>query len=174
MIAAGDEYDQARFLRAQKPVYGAVTRSLRRGRMIAECMDFIFPSLIPSNPSVRRNLFGIESLDEARAYLSEPVLGGRYRECVLRLQRLVHLDARTVCGDPGARQLHASLTLFSAASNEFLLETMFDVWFDGLVDEATLARLRGIPQADRKRDEDASIIGIGPCPPKPARRVWRC
>lgn len=174
MFTAGDEYDLARFLRAQEPVYGTVTGSLRRGRMITACMDFIFPSLIPSNPSARCSLFGIGSLDEARAYLSEPVLGGRYRECVLRLQRLVHLDARTVCGDRGAKQLHASLTLFSAASDEFLLETMFDVWFDGLVDEATLGRLRAVPQADRKRDEDASIIGIGPCPLKPARRVWRC
>ncbi|MER9486192.1 hypothetical protein NKI50_09380 [Mesorhizobium sp. M0563] len=35
--------------------------------------------------------------------------------------------------------MHASLTLFSEASNdEFLLETIFDVWFDGLLDEETM------------------------------------
>ncbi|MER9416425.1 DUF1810 family protein [Mesorhizobium sp. M0306] len=37
------------------------------------------------------------------------------------------------------KKLHASLTLFSEASNdEFLLETIFDVWFDGLLDEETM------------------------------------
>jgi uncharacterized protein (DUF1810 family) len=41
--------------------------------------------------------------------------------------------------------LHASLTLFSeASSDEFLLETMFDVWFDGLLDEETMNALYAI------------------------------
>ena len=50
-----------------------------------------------------------------------------------------NFSARTVFGDADARKLHASLTLFSEASDdEFLLETMFDVWFDGMLDEDTM------------------------------------
>lgn len=111
--------------------------------------------------------YSITSLDEASAYLSFPILGGRYRECVGTLQRragyspsrndvhslygvhlpkvghqakrLSGLSARAVFGEVDAKKLHASLTLFSEASNdEFLLETIFDVWFDGLLDEETM------------------------------------
>ena len=59
------------------------------------------------------------------------------------LQRLINFSARAVFGDVDARKLHASLTLFSEASyDEFLLESMFDVWFDGLLDEDTMTRIR--------------------------------
>ncbi|MGX9119057.1 DUF1810 family protein [Mesorhizobium sp. BHbsci] len=70
------------------------------------------------------------------------LLGGRYRECVGTLQRLSNVNARAVFGDVDARKLHVSLTLFSeASSDEFLLDTMFDVWFDGLLDEKTMHEL---------------------------------
>jgi uncharacterized protein (DUF1810 family) len=53
------------------------------------------------------------------------------------------MDPRAVFGMDGATLLHASLTLFSVAnSDEFLLETIFDVWFDGLLHEATMRQLR--------------------------------
>lgn len=135
-----DRYDMRRFIEAQEPVYEYVTRCLRLGIMQLDWMDFIFPTLaLPDWPHDPR--FSIASRDEACAFLSSPVLGGRYRECVLRLQRLSHLSASDVFGGNGAGQLHASLTLFSSASDEFLLESMFDVWFEGLVDEATVLRL---------------------------------
>ncbi|TJX01478.1 MAG: DUF1810 family protein, partial [Mesorhizobium sp.] len=50
------------------------------------------------------------------AYISSPLLGGRYRECVSTLQRLINCSASTVFGDIDASKLHASLTLFSEAS----------------------------------------------------------
>lgn len=137
-----DEYNLARFVRAQEPVYEKAVRSLRRGTMDVAYIDFIFPRLASDNGWSESRLFTIRSLDEASAYLSFPVLGGRYRECIRILQRLFYLSASAIFGDVGAKQLHASLTLFSEASNEFLLETMFDVWFEGLIDEATANQLK--------------------------------
>ncbi|CAH2398535.1 hypothetical protein MES5069_200057 [Mesorhizobium escarrei] len=70
---------------------------------------------------------------------------GRNRESVRTLQRLIDVSVRTVFGDVDARKLQASLTLFSEASyDEFLFETMFDVWFNGLLDEDTMTRIRFI------------------------------
>ncbi|WP_287324067.1 DUF1810 family protein [Mesorhizobium sp.] len=108
-------------------------------------VEFIFPRLV-SNPSdAAPEPYAIRSLDEANAYISSPLLGGRYRECVGTLQRLVNFSAHTVFGDADARKLHASLTLFSEASyDEFLLETMFEVWFDGLLDEDTMTKIRSM------------------------------
>jgi len=86
--------------------------------------------------------YAITSLDEASAYLSHPLLGGRYRQCIGALEGLPDLSARAVFGDTGASHLHASLTLFSEASDEFLLESIFYAWFDSLLDEDTANALR--------------------------------
>lgn len=105
-------------------------------------MEFIFPRLATRRSGAAPEPYAITSLDEASAYLSFPILGGRYRECVGTMQRLSGLSARAVFGEVDAKKLHASLTLFSEASNEeFLLETIFDVWFDGLLDEETMNAL---------------------------------
>ena len=57
-------------------------------------------------------------------------------------QRLSNRTAHSVFGEIDAEKLHASLTLFSEASgDEFLLESMFDVWFDGLLHEETMIAL---------------------------------
>lgn len=103
-------------------------------------MKFIFPRLAMGDGL--RGRYSITSLDEARAYLASPLLGGRYRECAGALLPLFATDVRVVFGEADTRDLHASLTLFSAASpREFLLETMFEVWFDGMVDESTMVEI---------------------------------
>jgi uncharacterized protein (DUF1810 family) len=138
-----DEYDLQRFVSAQDPVYEDALNILRRGMMCTPYMEFIFPRLVSSHGNAVPEPYGILSLDEASAYLSSPILGGRYRECVGTLQRLYDVSPRAVFGNDDVRKLHASLTLFSEAnSDEFLLETMFDVWFDGLLDEETMNGIR--------------------------------
>jgi uncharacterized protein (DUF1810 family) len=140
-----DEYNLRRFVLAQDSVYGDAIAMLWRGSMCTDQMDLIFPRLALARESAVVEPYAITSLDEASAYLSSPLLGGRYRECVRALQRHADLRVRVAFGDVDARKLHASLTLFSAASDdEFLLETLFDVWFDGVLDEATMNSIRGI------------------------------
>ncbi|MER9328594.1 DUF1810 family protein [Mesorhizobium sp. M0488] len=137
-----DEYDLQRFVRAQDAVYEDALGILRQGMMCTSYMEFIFPRLAVNRSDAAPAPYAITSLDEASAYLSSPILGGRYRECIGALQRLSGSSAHAVFGDVDAKKLHASLTLFSEASNdEFLLETIFDVWFDGLLDEQTMIEL---------------------------------
>lgn len=110
--------------------------------MCTPYMEFIFPRLAAGRSDAGPDPCAITSLDEASAYLSSSILGGRYREYVGTLQRLSNLSARAVFGDENAKKLHASLVLFSEASNdEFLLEIIFDLWFDGLLDEDTMRKL---------------------------------
>lgn len=141
-----DEYDLQRFISAQDPVYDDALDILRRGMMCAPYMEFVFPRLAARQSDTAPDLFAITSLDEASAYLLSPILGGRYRECMGTLQRLSGLSPRAVFGAADAKKLHASMTLFSEASNdEFLLDTMFDVWFDGMLDEDTMNALKSLP-----------------------------
>ncbi|MCA0008458.1 MULTISPECIES: DUF1810 family protein [unclassified Mesorhizobium] len=137
-----DQYNLQRFVNAQDPVYGDALAILRRGVMCTPYMELIFPRLAAGLSDTDADPYAITSLDEAGAYLQSPILGGRYRECVGTLQRLSNLSARAVFGDEDTKKLHASLTLFSEASNdEFLLKTIFDVWFDGQIDEGTMRKL---------------------------------
>ncbi|MEI9424949.1 DUF1810 family protein [Mesorhizobium sp. Cs1299R1N1] len=140
-----DEYNLQRFVRAQNRVYGDAIRILHRGMMCTPFMEFIFPRLASYRSDAAPEPYAITSLEEASAYLSSPLLESRYRECVGTLQRLSNKSAYAVFGDIDARKLHASLTLFSEASNdESLLDTMFDVWFDGLLDEKTVNKLNAM------------------------------
>ncbi|RWM18549.1 DUF1810 domain-containing protein [Mesorhizobium sp.] len=140
-----DEYNLQRFVHAQDPIYEDAIGILRGGMMCTPYMEFIFPRLSSGQSRGAPEPYAIASLDEANAYISSPLLGGRYRECVGSLQRLSNISARAVFGDDDAKKLHASLTLFSEASyDEFLLETMFDVWFDGLLDEDTMSQIRSM------------------------------
>jgi uncharacterized protein (DUF1810 family) len=102
-------------------------------------MDFIFPRL--GGEESDGSPYALSSLDEARAYLDFPLLGGRYRECVETLFRLVETSARAVFGEADAAKLHASLTLFAEASNEVLLRSVLITWFDNMVDEDTIVRV---------------------------------
>ena len=57
-------------------------RELRAGRKTGHWIWFIFPQVVGLGRSEMSRFYGIESLDEARAYLEHPVLGPRLRECV--------------------------------------------------------------------------------------------
>lgn len=134
-----DEYKLERFVAAQAAAYDDAIDILRRGAMCTPYMEFIFPRLRSDNDA--ESIYMLSSLDEARAYLDFAPLGGRYRECVETLFRLVQTSAREVFGDVDAAKLHASLTLFAEASNEVLLRSVLITWFDNMVDEDTIVRI---------------------------------
>lgn len=86
--------------------------------------------------------YAIASIDEARAYLAHPLLGIRFRECVIALQDLPTADAEAVFGAVDAMKLHSSLTLFSKADpDETLFRAALLRWFPGAEGGQTLALL---------------------------------
>ena len=130
-----------RFVAAQGPVYPAALGEIRRGAKRSHWMWFIFPQLAGLGRSDTARLYGIKGLAEAKAYLSHPVLGARYVECVGALQDLAISDPVTVFGDIDAIKLRSSLTLFEAAKPTPLLAAALNRWFGGERDLATHARL---------------------------------
>ena len=71
-----------RLPKAQDPVTDTVLRELRSGRKQSHWMWFIFPQLRGLGRSPMARNYGIDSLAEARAYLSHVVLGPRLKQCV--------------------------------------------------------------------------------------------
>jgi uncharacterized protein (DUF1810 family) len=82
--------------------------------------------------------YAISGLDEARAYLSHPVLGPRLVECSEAL--LVHRDrdAVDILGSIDAVKVRSSMTLFHRADPEApAFSRVLDVFYGGVPDPRT-------------------------------------
>ena len=134
--------DLDRFVTAQDRDYETVVSELRRGRKKSHWIWFIFPQIAGLGHSAMSQHFAIASLDEARAYLAHPVLGPRLRECARLVLAVEGRTAEEIFGSIDAMKLRSSMTLFQrAAPNEPEFALVLDRYFDGVEDEATLARL---------------------------------
>ncbi|TFY99993.1 DUF1810 domain-containing protein [Ramlibacter rhizophilus] len=133
-----DPFDLERFTAAQDPVWTEVQSELARGRKRSHWMWFVFPQLAGLGRSTMAQFYGLQDLEEARAYLAHPVLGERLRACCAAL--LVHAGrpAEDILGAIDAMKLRSSLTLFLRASpSEPLLSECLDRFFAGQPDAAT-------------------------------------
>ena len=111
-----DPFDLNRFVEAQSRVYDAVLSELRAGRKRTHWMWFVFPQLKALGRSSTAHLYGIESLDEARAYLAHPVLGCRIRECARLVVAIEGAAVGQIMGSPDDLKLRSSMTLFARAA----------------------------------------------------------
>ncbi len=132
----------ARFVAAQSGVYDLALAELRAGAKRTPGMGFVLPHVRGLGHSMMADRYGLEEIDEARAYLAHPVLGARLRECVTAL--LTHAGQRSaaeVMGVVDAIKLHSSLTLFEAAGGGPLFGRALDAFYGGERDRRTLAML---------------------------------
>ncbi|HEY8607708.1 MAG TPA: DUF1810 domain-containing protein [Noviherbaspirillum sp.] len=135
--------DLQRYLDAQDGVYATVLQELQAGRKRSHWMWFIFPQLAGLGQSALSRHFAIASLDEARAYLVHPVLGGRLRACAALACAAPWSDPAAVFGPPDDLKFHSSMTLFALADgngNGIFFECLRK-FFRGKPDPATLALL---------------------------------
>ena len=140
-----DQYGLERFVRAQDGVYDQVCAELGSGRKRTHWMWFIFPQIKGLGSSEMAVRFAISSIEEAKAYLENPVLGERLRECA---RIVVGLDGRTaeeIFGYPDDLKFHSSMTLFAKAAEiseeDLVFSQALDKYFGGREDAGTVQRL---------------------------------
>lgn len=138
-----DPFDLDRFVLAQAPVYDIALAELLGGRKLTHWMWFVFPQLRGLGHSSMAQRYGIDSLDEARAYLAHPVLGPRLRESVSAVLDSGETSLRTIFGSPDDMKFRSSMTLFSIAANgaEPRFDAALEKFCGGVRDERTLAAL---------------------------------
>ena len=137
-----DPHDLARFVAAQRDTYERVVAELRAGRKTGHWMWFVFPQIAGLGQSAMSRRYAIASLDEARAYLEHPVLGGRLAECADILITLDGRNAEAIFGGIDAVKLRSSMTLFARASeDDSIYDAVLDQYFGGEPDPQTDARL---------------------------------
>ena len=105
--------DAERFLAAQAPVWETVRAELAAGRKRTHWMWFVFPQLRGLGRSPTAELYGLEGLDDAAAYLAHPLLGPRLTEAAGLMLRHEGTPAERVLGPVDALKLRSSATLFS-------------------------------------------------------------
>ena len=115
-----DPDDLTRFRTAQDAhgTYRDALAELRAGRKRTHWMWFVFPQLAGLGRSPTAVYFAISSLDEARAYLADPVLGPRLVEAALAAADAPAASAEELLGDVDAVKLRSSMTLFAHAAPE--------------------------------------------------------
>ncbi len=134
-----DPYDLDRFISAQEGVYDRVLAELRDGLKRTHWMWYIFPQIDGLGHSPRARQYAIKSLEEARQYLSHPVLGTRLRECSDAVLAIRDRSASEVFGYPDDMKLQSCMTLFTLVTDPgSVFERVLDKYYQGKRDARTL------------------------------------
>ena len=133
-----DPFGLARFVAAQDPVYGRVVQELRSGRKQTHWMWFVFPQVSGLGRSAMAERYAISGLDEARAYLAHPLLGGRLRECTGLVLDVEGRSIHDIFGSPDDLKFHSCMTLFAEVAEEPLFARAIGKYFGGEYDKMTL------------------------------------
>jgi uncharacterized protein (DUF1810 family) len=137
-----EHFDLGRFTDAQEQVYERVLAELSAGRKSSHWMWFVFPQLRGLGSSATAQRFGIESIDEARAYLAHPVLGARLRECTQLTNAISGRSIEQIFGYPDDLKFRSCMTLFRHAAEDggsaaAIFAAALDKFFRGEEDSLT-------------------------------------
>lgn len=136
--------DLQRFLDAQQGSVDTAIAELRAGRKRTHWMWFVLPQLRGLGMSSMAHRYGIESIDEARAYLAHPVLGPRLRAACEAMLSVPDQSAHDILGSPDDMKFRSCLTLFAlAAPDEPLFPQALQRFYGGEPDPRTVALVRG-------------------------------
>ncbi len=151
-------YDLERFVKAQESDYPVALEEIRAGHKYSHWIWYIFPQLEELGRSRMAKFYGIEDIDEARAYLNHPVLGARLREICEALMQLKSSDPSEVMGGyPDDVKLQSCMTLFAEISEaDSVFHRVLGKFFAGQQDAHTLSMLR--PQSGANAGHVLAIL----------------
>ena len=136
-------YDLNRFRKAQNGDYDLALSEIKAGRKRSHWIWYIFPQLKGLGMSGMAEYYGLQDLNEAKAYLSDPVLRKRLIEISNALLALDSSDPGSVMGYPDDLKLRSCMTLFSEADpDEPVFRKVLDKFYDGRKDKITLDLLK--------------------------------
>ena len=138
MGTVDDPFNLKRFVEAQDPVYARVCSELGAGEKRSHWMWFIFPQIAGLGYSATAARYAITSLEEAKAYLSHPVLGPRLMECTELVNRISERTIDDIFGYPDDLKFCSSMTLFArAAPGNDVFNRALQKYFKGEYDHRT-------------------------------------
>ena len=143
-LSSNDKYNIERFVKAQdnNGFYSIAVKELRSGQKRSHWIWFILPCLKKvGNGGHYDAMYGISSLDEAKAYLAHPLLSERLYEVCEILLDLEGLNVNKIFGITDAARVQACMTLFYLCSKQEIFGEVLDKYFGGKPSNETLYAL---------------------------------
>lgn len=137
------EQDLERFLVAQAHVYPYALSEIKNGHKRSHWIWFIFPQIQGLGYSVKAQYYAIKNIEEAKAYMTHPILSKRLIEISNALLAVPTNDVREVMGYPDDLKLKSCMTLFSIVSVNPIFQQVLDKFFNGEKDEQTILIING-------------------------------
>lgn len=132
-----------RFLDAQERMYEIALKEIRNGEKESHWMWYIFPQLRGLGRSQVAYTYGINGLEEAKAYLAHPVLSARLIEISEALLDHNDEDIEDIFGDIDAMKLRSSMTLFACiGKNDSIFHKVLNCFYKGKKDDQTLKLIK--------------------------------
>ena len=138
-----DPFNLNRFLGAQESFYADALKEIKRGYKESHWIWFIFPQMRGLGRSPMAENYGIKSIEEARAYLENPILKKRLIEISSAL--LKHKGKSTayeILGTLDAIKVRSSMTLFDHVMPNAIFADVLDAFYNGDRDVMTLELLK--------------------------------
>ena len=131
MSATGKTFDLQRFLKAQEIAYPMALHEIQTGGKQSHWIWYIFPQQKGLGHSFNSEFYGLDGVEEAKAYLAHPILGARLREITQTL--LVHRGKRSIHELMGSTidvlKLRTSMTLFDQVSPNDIFAEVLQTYF---------------------------------------------
>ncbi len=121
-----------RFLDGQRFGYGIALKEMKAGEKHNHWIWYIFPQIKGLGHSPNSKLYGIDGIEEAKAYLQHHVLGVRLREITQEV--LSHSDKTiyAIMGAPiDAKKFQSSMTLFDTVSPNDIFAKALNTFYKG-------------------------------------------
>lgn len=154
-----DIHSLDRFIEVQERMYAVALEEIKSGLKRSHWMWYIFPQLRGLGTSSMAHVYGIAGLDEARAYLSHPVLSARLIEISEALLMLKKKNPEDIFGHTDAMKLRSSMTLFALVSDDgSVFHEVLEWFYNGKMDERTLELIKSQLSDDEQIDFAAKCI----------------
>lgn len=130
MPSVKPEYDLNRFLKAQEWEYETALMEMHDGAKESHWIWYIFPQLKGLGHSYNSQFYGLDGVEEARAYLNHPVLGTRLREISETLLQHRRKSIHAIMGSSiDVLKLKTCMQLFDSISPDDVFDKVLETFF---------------------------------------------
>lgn len=135
-------YDLDRFKKAQENTFEIALKEIKEGNKKSHWMWFIFPQLKGLGNSALASYYGIENLDEAKAYMKDSKLRNNLIKITKVLLDNTSSDIKSIMGYPDDLKLKSCMSLFFYTGVETgLFKNVIDKFYNGVFDIKTVSLL---------------------------------
>lgn len=134
--------DLIRFKLAQYKMFAIALEEMEAGSKLSHWMWYIFPQLRGLGYTETSVFFGLNGLEEAKAYYADPLLRSNLLQVTSALLKHKGEEADYIMGNVDAMKLRSSMTLFDLVAPNNVFAEVLDNFFGSERDELTLNMIK--------------------------------